>query len=415
MPFWLASTHAYGHGDAILWEVWSRAIYEHGFINVFRTADTNYVGYHYVLWPTSVIYGWISPEYELWTAPIRILIKIPPFVCDLAIAGIIFSIARSLLPATVAGARRDLIAAAAALAYALAPASVYDSMWWSQIDSVVTLCMLASVLLLARGHVAAAWTVLLVGFLLKPQPIVLAPVLAPYTLLKFGPAALVRGALAAGVTGLLILAPFLLHGDARLLGETFHRQFEQFPLDLSQGAWNGWSILDVRGDPHPRDALFSAAGYDVSYFLLSLSLASLATLIAVAYLWRQRDLAGLLTACAAMVFAFYMLPTSTHERYLYPLFAFAAPLLVRAPRFIPAYVALAATFFLNLLAINPPNADTFWQWDRTPFAVGVASANVAMYLAFVAWMLATSLELPRIRVGAPARATTSDAPETLKG
>ena len=43
MPFWLSSTYAYGHGDAILWEVWSRAIYDHGFINVFRTADSNFV------------------------------------------------------------------------------------------------------------------------------------------------------------------------------------------------------------------------------------------------------------------------------------------------------------------------------------------------------------------------------------
>src|SRR5205823_14467926 len=96
MPFWLSYTYAYGHGDAIVWEVWSRAIYEHGFINVFRTADSNNVGYHYVLWPTSIIYGWISPEYELWTARIRILIKIPPFLCDLGLAAMIFFVARDL-------------------------------------------------------------------------------------------------------------------------------------------------------------------------------------------------------------------------------------------------------------------------------------------------------------------------------
>src|SRR6266571_3550696 len=95
MPFWLSYTYAYGHGDAIIWEIWSRAIYERGFINVLKTADSNNIGYHYVLWPTSIIYGRISPEYELWTPAIRILIKIPPFVADLALAALIFFVARS--------------------------------------------------------------------------------------------------------------------------------------------------------------------------------------------------------------------------------------------------------------------------------------------------------------------------------
>src|SRR3954471_18402048 len=94
MPFLLSYTYAYGHGDAIIWEVWSRAIYDHGFINVLRTADSNNIGYHYVLWPTSIIYGRISPDYELWTPAIRILIKIPPFLCDLALAALIFFVAR---------------------------------------------------------------------------------------------------------------------------------------------------------------------------------------------------------------------------------------------------------------------------------------------------------------------------------
>ncbi len=150
MPFWLSSTYAYGHGDAIIWEVWSRAIYEHGFINVFRTADSNNVGYHYVLWPTGEIYGrWFSSEFELWTAPIRILVKIPPFVCDIALGVLIFFIARSLSRAGTA-AGRHAQAVAAALAFALAPQSVYDSMWWSQIDSVITLCMLGAAFLLLR-------------------------------------------------------------------------------------------------------------------------------------------------------------------------------------------------------------------------------------------------------------------------
>src|SRR5438477_8226175 len=150
MPFWLSSTYAYGHGDAIIWEVWSRAIYEHGFINVLRTADSNNIGYHYVLWPTSILYGRISPEYELWTPVMRVLIKIPPFVCDLALAALIFFVARSFSSAKTQ-MRRDMCAAPAACAFALAPAIIYDSMWWSQIDSVTTVCMMGALVLAARS------------------------------------------------------------------------------------------------------------------------------------------------------------------------------------------------------------------------------------------------------------------------
>jgi hypothetical protein len=387
MPFWLADTYAYGHGDAIIWQVWSRATYEHGFINVLRTADSNNIGYHYVLWPISAIYGLMSPEYELWTAPIRILMKVPPFLCDLGLTALIFGAARGLVPAEATARRRDALAAASALAFALAPATVYDSMWWTQIDSVITLCMLGAVVLLARGHIEAAWAVWAVGFLIKPQPVVIVPVLAAYTFWSYGWWAAVRGGAAVAATTLLTLAPFLLHGDADLIRETYRRMFEQGPIDLVQGAWNGWSILDVRDDPVPSDAVVDAGAWELTYSQVSLLLSGVATIVVLAFLRLHRDATGLLIACAAMVFTFYMVPTSTHERYLYPAFAFAAPVLVRAPRLWLLFAVLQATFFLNLLAINPPNDDGFWQWHGTRFAVGVAAWHTLVYLGVMCALL----------------------------
>lgn len=386
MPFWLAEAKAYGHGDAILWEVWSRAIHQHGFINVFRTADSNYVGYHYVLWPTSAIYARISPQYTLWTDSLRVLIKLPPFVCDLALAALIFFVARSLSTAQTPR-RRDLHAAAAACAFALAPGVIYDSMWWSQIDSVNTLPMLGAAVLIAHGRAGWGWAVWTLGFLAKPQPIVIVPALLAFTLWQLGVPGLLRGAAATAAVGLAALLPFLLHGDAARIGDTYGRAFEQDPIDLSEGAWNGWSVLDVHGDPHPADAAFRLAGYGVSYQTLSLALCALATLIVLVYLRRHLDLQGLLASCAALVFVFYMLPTSTHERYLYPAFALAAPLLVRTPKLIPVYAVLTLTFFLNLLAISPPSHSEFWQWHGTNVAVSIAFVHLALLAAMLIWLL----------------------------
>src|SRR5581483_5686035 len=133
-----------------------------------------------------------------------------------------------------------------------------------------------ALVLAARGRIGWAWAIGVVGFLFKPQPIVVLPVLAAFTFWKYGGLALLRGAAASAATALAALAPFLIHGDARLVGETYGRMFEQYPLDLSQGAWTGWSILDARGDLHPRDIIFALGGFDVSYAALSLVLCAIA-------------------------------------------------------------------------------------------------------------------------------------------
>jgi Gpi18-like mannosyltransferase len=400
MPFWLAYTHAYGNGDAIIWQVWARSIHEHGFINVLRTADSNNLGYHYVLWPTSIVYSWISPGFELWTPAFRVLIKIPPFLADLGITALVFAAARSLVPAAATPARRNALAAAAALAFALAPASIYDSMWWSQIDAINAICMLGAVMLLARGRVELAFAVWMLGFLAKPQPIVILPVLLAFTYFQFGTLDALRGIAAAALVFAAAVAPFVIHGDARLVVETYDRMLQQWPLDLAQGAWNGWSILDVAGDPRPGDALLIIGGLTLTYANASLALCAVATMVAIAWLRRNLHLAGLLMASAAMVFAFYMLPTSTHERYLYPMFALLAPLLVRDRRIVALYTVMSVTFILNLLALNPPTGHDFWLWERTPFAVAVAALNVAVYLVFLASMAFEALA-PRRRLLEP--------------
>jgi Gpi18-like mannosyltransferase len=265
-------------------------------------------------------------------------------------------------------------------------------MWWSQTDSVITLCMLGSVLLLARGNVMAAWAVWTVGFLFKPQPIVILPVLAGFTYWRFGGISLARGVAAGAATFGAAVAPWALHGDARGIAQAYDRMFEQWPLDLAQGAWNGWSIMDARaGDPSPYDVVFTVAGYDVDYALLSLGLCGIATGVVLAFLRTRLDLSGLLFAAAAMVFTFYIVPTSTHERYLYPAFALAAPLLVRWPALLAPFALLSGTFFLNLLAINPPNDNAAWEWHGTDFAVGVAGLHTALYTAMLVAMLAVAV------------------------
>ena len=241
----------------------------------------------------------------------------------------------------------------------------------------------------------------MVGFLFKPQPIVILPVMMAFAYWRFGAIAMVRGVLCGAALGMAALAPFLLHGDAGRIGGTYQTMFQQDPIDLAEGAWNGWSIYDLYGDdPIPADTAFSLDGVNVTYATLSLALSAAATLLILAYLRRHLDDAGMLAACAAMVFAFYILPTSTHERYLYPAFAFAAPLLVRNRWLVLPYALLSVTFMLNLLAINPPSASDAWQWHETTLAVVIACVNMAAFGLTLVWLAGATLTAPRRTAGA---------------
>jgi F0F1-type ATP synthase assembly protein I len=65
---------------------------------------------------------------------------------------------------------------------------------------------------------------------------------------------------------------------------------------------------------------------------------------------RQRaDVPALLASGAIVVFAFYFLPTRSHERYLFPAMALLAPLAVTSSRALAAYIGLSLAFALSLL------------------------------------------------------------------
>src|SRR5207247_11336260 len=77
--------------DEYAWKRWMQAIHEHGVLNVFQTTNTDYVGYHWVLWLLSILYGWIGggsyaenlPARRAALAfPLHVLLKLPPLIFD---------------------------------------------------------------------------------------------------------------------------------------------------------------------------------------------------------------------------------------------------------------------------------------------------------------------------------------------
>src|SRR5262249_41040772 len=117
------------------------------------------------------------------------------------------------------------LALIAAAVIAIHPAVVYDSAVWAQTDAAVTVAMLASILLAWRRRPVLAWVAWTLGFLIKPHPVIVLPVLIIVTVRASGWRACppVVGAVCA--VAAIVLGPWVVHGDAVRIIEIYRSLF----------------------------------------------------------------------------------------------------------------------------------------------------------------------------------------------
>lgn len=369
------------------WKGWMQALHEHGFLNIFRTSNTNYVGFHWVLWPLSMAYGWFGGTYGAGNGgTLHLLVKAPMIGFDLLLIVVVYLATRSLASERdgPASARETAtrLALIAALVTALQPAAIYDSAVWPNTDSLATAAMLAAIVLACRGRTAPAAAVWTFGFLMKPQPIVIVPLLVLVALRHDGWRAVARAAPAGAAVTLVIVGPWLLHGDLIRILKVYRLLFHDRAPVLSWSAWNLWRFWDATVRPAADDRAVAF----VTYRMIGLALSAVATAVALAYAWSQSDLRGALIAGAYLVFAFYLLPVTTHERYLFPFLGLLLPVALVERRWLWLYAPVSALFFLNLLVAAPPIRSLAGTHIQNPLFLVAAGVNVLLFLAYTAAM-----------------------------
>src|SRR5581483_10145246 len=246
----------HGFTDEGFWKFWMQHIHDEGVLNIFRTTETDYVGYHWVLWLLSLVYDAIGGPYGNNSSPsLHILVKWPSILFDVALIVVTWAPTRALLLREgLAPARAERYGLVAAAVVALHPAVAYASAVWAQTDSAVAAAMLGSVVLAERGRPGWSGAVWALGFMVKPHPIVVAPVLAMLVLRRSGMTGALRGASAAAAVVLAILAPWLAHGEAGRIAHVYRAVATADYGRLSSAAWNLWWPLDVARRPLPDDA-----------------------------------------------------------------------------------------------------------------------------------------------------------------
>jgi hypothetical protein len=190
-----------------------------------------------------------------------------------------------------------------------------------------------------------------------------------------------------GLTYVVIAAPLALHPIRYLglLGDTAVRQ----PMTSLQ-AFNPWGLFVGFNIP------------DEPYVRLGTALLLLGVAGSLLGLRRRPDLAVVLGVGAALVLAFYFLPTRVHERYLFPALALLAPFALAGWREMAAYLALSLSFAASLL---------YALHDTTPFDLpepwatwilsdaGVWAIGLVLIGSGVTWAWLLVVRYPRLPAG----------------
>lgn len=328
----------------------------------------------------------------------QVVVKLPSLLADLATIGLLYAWGRRW--------RGRWAALGIAALYASLPPVWIDSAWWGQVDALLMLPLVAAVMMLDRRGAAWSWACWALALLLKPQAIIIAPLLFVATARLHGRGALLRGAGLA--TALLVCGcvPLVLAGEGPGLMQAYLGSVERFPR-LTNGAYNVWylftqgkSVADVGQGLGPLS--FRAIGF---------GLVGLATLAMCATLLRRADMLARLRAAACLALAFFLLPTQIHERYIVLSLAFLALLAMHETPMLIPLIGLTLTGTTNILGTLSGFAPELYSAIRSsPLPVVFPIANMLIFAALLVDLLRHSTRRGEAAYaetgGRPGRGTT---------
>jgi len=393
LPFLSRLGHAY---DQDAYRAWMGVIQDYGLAEVFDRTNTDYVGYHYILWGLSQLYSGHASEVDVRDKELRVLLKLPGLAGDLLTGALVAVVAQAVAQGRIArlggrwcalGARfgvtpSEAIGLAAATLFLFNPAVLYASAYWGQQDSLVTFFMLLACWLSWRRLPGWAGVALALGTIVKPQPLVLVPLLAWIVWQRTSWGGLLRGALAGVAVLVAGHAYFLLAGSGERMWQVYTFQLRQNE-HLSFGAYNLWWPFERLADARPETAAVSAGGISVTYGML----ASVLTVAVLGLAWlvvRRGGATAMLVGVGVWLAGYYLVAAGSHERYALPALAFLLVALPLVPRLRWPLLLYSAAVLANLLIALP--LDRRWHQGDPLWLTLLVSAAAVVSVVGLGWV-----------------------------
>ncbi len=293
------------------------------------------------------------------------IVKLAPTLFDLATAGLIYMFLRKQF-----GFKQTLITTAL---YAFNPAIIFNVAWWGQFDAIYTFFLVLSLMLALKKKPELAAIIYAIALLTKPQGIALLPLVALVIFMKDGIKRTLTSIAAFAATIFLVILPFEWGNPITFLSNIYFGAYGGYQY-TSINAFNIWGMF---GMWVPDDGFF-VLGWILFAFFAGLFLF-------VTYKRFREEGEPLVFFSAAMLFfAFFMLPTRIHERYLFPVLSVLAILFLFYKKSRIMYAALTGTVLANAayvlywLNVSYPNASPNLSGD--PVVLVVSIINLVMFL-----------------------------------
>ena len=290
---------------------------------------------------------------------IESMIKVVPNIFDLATAALIYFFVKKQATFKVA--------ILSTILYAFNPAVIYNAAVWGQFDAVYTFFLVLSLMLALKSKPIPSAMVFALGLLTKPQGIALLPLIALLIYKKNGLKNLLFSVAAFAATILVVVLPFEGIGNpVTFLIKIYSSGYTYYDV-TSVNAFNLWGLFGF----WIKDGYLFYIGW-----ILFGAIAGL-TLFAV---HRRFKVSGdLLAIFAAFIlfFAFFMLPTRIHERYMFPAISMLALMFPLLKKTRLLYVALTATLFVNQAYV------LYWLNVSYPYAPNLTGDPVAIVVSVI--------------------------------
>ncbi len=304
------------------------------------------------------------------------IVKLVPNLFDLGIAALIFVFVRKQL-----SFKHALLGMAL---YAFNPAVVFNTAVWGQFDAIYTFFLLLSLVLALKGKPLPSAAAFAVGLLTKPQGIALLPLVAFLIFKKNGLKSLLLSALVFVGTVFLVIAPFEWSNPVTFLGDIYFGAYGGYEY-TSINAFNSWALVGLWVP-------------DGSLFILGWALFGAFTVFSLFVLHKRFKVSGewlVLFLAFMLFFAFFMLPTRIHERYLFPVVSILALMFPFIKKTRALYVVITATLLANvsyvLYWLNAyVNAGYTYSPNLTgdPVVLAVSMVNLVtfLYASMLMWI-----------------------------
>ena len=343
--------------DFVTWQAWGSTLSNVGFSQFYAKTWCDYMpGYLYILWILNELHSampWLS---------VYILFKLPANLSDLGISILIFTVLRS-----IAGNR---IAMISSIVYLYNPASLSNSTFWGQVDSVHAFPILFSIILSLRKRFVLSGLFAALAFMIKPQSIVLFPIIGfiaidpffrspnRWNIKSFIPGTKII--ITVLVTCTIITLPFiwdkfdsffyLFIGPIELIKERFDAAYDQYKF-ASLNTFNFWGAFAMwKSD----ELLFWGLSYKswgtiIFGTFFTFIFASLFKLNLNGKRSDKEYTYLIFQAVTLILFALFLFVTRAHERHLLPSIVFFTLIMYRSWIFPYLYAIVSGVYVCNMI------------------------------------------------------------------